>query len=160
MKKVVFLSCFVSALFIMSCKKDSDDNGGPSEKMKLITSAAWKYDIAKIDITGDEVGDQDLPPGLLEDCDKDNTLTFNTDSTGVVNNGATKCDAADPQSVDFTWEFKDNETVISIPENVFGDLSGDAKIKTLTASKLTLVKEVQITTPITATVNVVIDLKH
>jgi hypothetical protein len=161
MKKVIFLSSVAMALFTIGCSKDNDDDdNGPSERMQLITSAAWKYDNAQIDINGDENGDQALPPGLLEDCDKDNIITFNSDSTGTIDEGPTKCDVSNPQTVPITWEFKDNEKVINIPENIFGSFSGDAKIKTLTATKLTLVKQVQITDPIPATVNVILDLKH
>ena len=160
MKKVIFLSSVAMALFTIGCSKDNDGNDGPSERMQLMTSAAWKYDNAEVDITGDENGDQPLPPGILEDCDKDNVITLNSDSTGTIDEGGTKCDVGLPQTVNITWQFKNNETVINIPENIFGNISGDAKIKTLTATKLTLVKQVQITDPIPATVNVILDLKH
>jgi hypothetical protein len=161
MKKLLIVSAIATGSFLGGCSKNDNDGGnGPSEKTQLITSAAWKYDDAKVDITGDEVGDTGLPPGILQDCDKDNVITLKLDSTGTIDEGNTKCDAGDPQSVDITWEFKNNETVINIPQNIFGNLSGDAKIKTLTATKLTLVKQVQITDPAPATVNVILDLKH
>lgn len=160
MKKVIFLSSVAMALFTIGCSKDNDDDNGPSERMQLITSASWKYDNAQIDYDKDGTGDSDLPAGILEDCDKDNIITLRTDSTGTIDEGTTKCDVGDPQTVDITWEFKENETVINIPQNIFGDLSGDAKIKTLTSTKLTLIKEVHVDQPVSADVNVILDLKH
>jgi hypothetical protein len=161
MKKVFFLASVTIALFIIGCKKDSsDDDGGSSQKMQLITSAAWIYDTAAVDLTGDEEPDQPLPSGTLKDCDRDNIITLNDDGTGTVDEGATKCDAGDPQSTDISWSFKNNETVINIPDTLYGNISGDAKIKELTATRLTLVKQIQITDPITMLVNVVVQLKH
>lgn len=157
MKKVISLSCLAIAL-LTACKKDNSEDTG--NRMDLITSASWKYDNAQVDVTGDEEGDQPLPPGTLEDCDKDNIITFYDDNTGTIDEGPTKCDGGDPQQVDFEWEFKNNNTVINIPQTIFGNISGDAKIKILNATKLRLVKQVQITNPIPATVNLVIDLKH
>ena len=159
MKKVVFLSFVAMALFTIGCSKDKG-NDGASERMTLITSAAWKYDNAQIDYDKNGTPDMGLPPGLLEDCDKDNIITFNNDGTGTIDEGSTKCDMGNPQSVGITWEFKDDAKVINIPENIFGNFSGDAQIKTLTATKLTLVKSIHVDDPIPADVNVILDLKH
>jgi hypothetical protein len=160
MKKVIFLSSVAMALFTIGCSKDNDGKDGTSERMQLITSAAWKYDNAKIDYDKNGTPDMDLPPGLLEDCDKDNIITFKSDGTGTIDEGATKCDVGNPQSVNITWEFKDDAKVINIPQNIFGNISGDAQIKTLTAAKLTLVKEVHVDDPVPADVHVILDLKH
>jgi hypothetical protein len=160
MKKVVFLSSVAMALFTIGCSKDNDGNDGASERMQLITSAAWKYDNAQIDYDKNGTGDMALPAGLLEDCDKDNIITFKSDGTGTIDEGATKCDVGNPQSVNITWEFKDDAKVINIPQNIFGNISGDAQIKTLTSTKLTLVKAVHVDDPIPADVNVILDLKH
>lgn len=161
MKKVIFLPLLAMALFTVGCSKDNDDDdNGQSERMQLITSAAWKYDNAGIDLTGDEVGDFPVPESLLGDCDKDNVITLKADSTGTIDEGLTKCDPDDPQTVNITWEFKNNETVINVPQNIFGGVSGEVKIKTLTATKLTLVKVVPISDPTPGTATVVLDLKH
>ena len=158
MKRRVFVSCLCAALLIAAgCKKD--DSSGEN-KLQLITSAAWKYDTAAIDFNRDGTAETPLPPGFLAACDLDNTVTLNADSTGMVDEGATKCDAGDPQTVAISWSFKNGETVINIPDTIYGSISGDAQIKTLTATKLTLIKEVTIDDPFPATVNVIVDLKH
>jgi hypothetical protein len=138
-----------------SCKKDKDD----ASRTELITSAAWKYDKAMVDSDSDGDGDIDVPAGTVDECEADNTLTFKTDGTGVINEGATKCDSGDPQTVNFTWTFTNNETTINIPVGVFPGFSGDVKILSLTSTKLQLQKVV--TVPgIPLPVNLIVDLKH
>jgi hypothetical protein len=150
------LSLLLIGIVVFSCKKSSDK--GPS-KTELITSATWKYDTIAIDADKNGTPDTQVPPGYLEQCELDNTLTLKADSTGVLDEGPTKCSSTDPQTTPIHWSFKENETVLSSPDPIFGGFSGDAKINTLTSTKLEVVKEVTITGfPIS--VNVVLDLKH
>lgn len=161
MKKLLSPSAALIALYLISCSKGSDDNdNGNDPKMDLITSAAWKYDTAGIDLNNDANIDQPLPAGMVDDCERDNLITFKNDNTGTVDEGGSKCDISDPQSTALTWQFKNNGTVLNIPDTLYGKFTGDADIKELTATKLKLRKAVQITDPITTTVNVVIELKH
>ena len=139
-----------------ACGKD-DPPAGPT-KTELITKAAWKYDTGGVDANKDGFVDTNLPPGYVQACNTDNTLTFNTNNTGVADEGASKCDPADPQTRDFTWTFVNNETHINFPTLVFNGLTGDVTIKTLTDTKLELLKEVNIGAP--STVNVIISFKH
>lgn len=161
MKKLISLSFCAITLIIIGCSKDGDDdNGGNSQKMELITSAAWKYDTAVVEIFGSA---QPLPPGLLQDCDRDNLITLKDDGTGTVDEGGSKCDVADPQSFNITWQFKENESVINIPDTLYGSISGDAEIEELTASKLRLRKPVEVENPLgagTIIVDAIISLKH
>lgn len=162
MKKLISLSFYVIALFVISCSKDGDDDGGggDSEKMQFITTGTWKYDTAVVRILGSL---QPLPPGILASCDKDNIITFKNDGTGTVDEGPTKCESGDPQTTSLTWEFKSNETVLNIPDTLYGRISGDAKIEELTATKFKLSKPIKIKNPIGAdsiTVDAIIDLKH
>ena len=143
------------ALYLISCKKDGDDDGGKT-RLQLITSAAWKFDNAYFDQNKDNQPDFELPDGTLEDCDTDNIVTLNADGTGIVDEGATKCDGADPQTYNITWEFKVGEKTINIPGAGIGALSGDAEIVELTGTKLRLSKA--ITDPLPG--NVIVDLKH
>lgn len=124
--------------------------------MELITSSSWKFDNAYFDQNQDDDPDIPLPPGTFEDCDIDNVVTLKTDGTGIVDEGATKCDDGDPQTYNITWEFKDGEKTINIPGAGIGALTGDAEILELTSNKLRLSKA--ITDPLPG--NVIIDLKH
>jgi hypothetical protein len=157
--KTYALVFFLIGIVSFSCQKDDDnDDDDNKSRTELITSATWKYDNMMVDTDKDGDADSPVPSGYLESCETDNTLTLHTGGHGVLEEGSTKCDPSDPQSTDFTWELKDNETVLSTSSPIFGSFSGDAKITVLTSSKLQLQKE--ITVPVLGSVNVILDLKH
>ena len=98
-------------------------------------------------------------PGGFQTCELDNTINFSSDSTGVFDEGATKCSVTDPQNTPFTWYFKDGEKTVHIDGNLQGELAGDAKILSLTNTTLVITKEVTVTDPIAFTSNLIIALK-
>jgi len=80
---------------LLSCNKDS----GPSTA-ELIIKAPWKFSKAM-------AGSVDVS-ALIQSCVKDNLVTFKggtSTNTGNLNEGATKCNASDPQQIDFTWTY-------------------------------------------------------
>ena len=139
------------------CSKDEDNNGEPTQK-QLLTTVPWKYDNAGIDANGDGTIDTALPDGTIEDCDKDNTYTFQPEGTGTMDEGPTKCDPASPQSIPFQYSLNGNATVINFPDTLISGISGDVAIKKLTATQLVLSKSDEIGLPISVTV--VVELKH
>jgi len=154
MPKQIFNLLMICALLFSDCKKSSSGQSAT----QLLTSAAWKYDTGGLDIDKNGSVDTPFPPGFIKSCETDNTLTFKSDGTGTVDEGATKCNSTDPQTSPFTWSFKNNNTIINFPDTLFGTLGGDVKVNSLTSSKLELQKEVNITS--TTTANVILDLKH
>lgn len=160
MKKVFSLVTLLIGLYLISCSKDSDDSDDNDAQMDLITSAAWKYDTAGIDLNNNGSIDQPIPDGMLDDCEKDNIITFNDNGTGTVDEGGSKCDAGDPNSTPLTWEFKNNATVLVIPDTLYGKFTGEAQILELSATKLKLKKLVHIDDPISMDINAIIELKH
>ena len=154
MQKHIFFLIMGLGLLFTDCKKSSSSQSG----MQLITSAPWKYDTGGLDIDKNGSVDTPFPPGFIKACETDNVITFKSNGTGIVDEGATKCNSTDPQTSSFTWSFKNNETVINFPDTLFGTIGGDVKINTLTSTKLELQKEVNVTSSQTA--NVIIDLKH
>jgi hypothetical protein len=158
MKKYA-LSALAIGFIIYGCKKDDDDKDVTKERVQFITSATWKYDTVGIDTNKDGKPDQPLTGISLEKCDTDNTITFKSDSTGLLSEGATKCNASDPQNTPFTWYFKEKGTVLYTPDQIFGNgITGDFKVGEITTSRLRVIKD--ITYPLFGTYTIVLDLKH
>lgn len=152
--KFPIASALLLSLSLLSCSKKG--SSGPT-KTELLTSSTWKFDRVGLDLDKNGSIDADLPPGYVLACDTDNSITFKSDFTGTGDEGATKCDPADPQTEAFTWSFQSNETVINFPSVLIAGISGDVRIKQLTATDLDLLKDVVVSG---TTVTVVIELKH
>ncbi len=152
--KYPFAALLLLCLSLLSCSKK--DSPGPT-KIELLTSATWKFDLTGLDLDKNGTIDADLPPGYVQSCDTDNSITFKSDFTGSGDEGATKCDPADPQTDTFTWSFQSNETVINFPSVLIAGITGDFRIKQLTATDFDLLKDVIVSG---TTVTVVIELKH
>lgn len=90
-----------------SCKKNSDQKS----KTELLTQKDWvmsKYELK----SGGSVWIDETQ--YWQDFSKDDHFVFRTNNTVEQNEGATKCDASDPQIVDTgSWAFSDNETKIT-----------------------------------------------
>lgn len=158
----IFSSLLCSLVFVqlLSCSKKSDPDPVQPSKTDHISASAWKYENAGID--NDRNGTIDLPistlaPGAIQTCRIDNVLTFRADKSGTADEGAAKCNVGDPQTTPFNWSFVDNETNLTISNNVFALLNGKSKIVTLNETNLTLSRD----TVIAATnLSLVVTLKH
>jgi hypothetical protein len=158
MKAFSFLTFFGSLLLLGSCQKD-DGGAAPKTKTELISSTSWKYNDAKIDTDNNGTGDLALPAGFVEACQTDNTIVFANSGSGTVDEGGTKCDQADPQTIPFTWNFGTNETVINFSSAVFVGVGGDFKIISLTETELVLSKVLTIP-GIPLPLTVIVSFKH
>lgn len=127
--KTQFLSLFTLAVIALfpSCQKDDNDTSGKT-KTELITESNWKF--SKATSSGFNIS------GFLDDCQKDNILRFQASSSGTVDEGATKCDPGDPQTVSFTWNFSGDESAIHISTALFEGGSNDFTLESLTESEL------------------------
>jgi len=99
--KPIKLSLAIVLLFSLlfaNCKKSSSDK--TKTKTELITQTSWKFDNAKV--SGVDVS------SFLQTCETDNILSFSSNGTGVVDEGATKCNSGDPQTNPFNWSFTTN----------------------------------------------------
>jgi hypothetical protein len=155
--KGILSICVFAALVYFAMNGCSKKSSPAETKTQLITASAWQYDTAGIDLNGDGTIDEALPDTVIPVCVKDNTLTFTSDSTGVENEGAVKCDSASPQTSNFTWSFNAAQTQINFPDSVFGSFGGTVNITSLTTTQLHLEKAV---TESGFTVNIAIYLKH
>ncbi|MEO5563433.1 MAG: lipocalin family protein [Chitinophagaceae bacterium] len=121
----------VSSVLLGGCKKekDNDDTTPPAKtKTELISTGTWKFSTATIG--GGNAA------GFLQPCQKDNTLTFAAAGTGTVDEGGTKCNAGDPQSSPYTWNFASSETVLHVSAVFFTGGSNDYNVVEISATKL------------------------
>lgn len=154
-------SLMLLSVAFLSCQKESGSaSNSSSENMNYITTSAWVHESSGVDVDKNGTIDLPLTSAGVKDCQLDNTLTFKKDGTAVADEGATKCNATDPQNSNFNWNFADNEKSLEIKNNVFAALNGKLKIKTLTSTNLTLTKDTTVTSPTTLDVTVIVNLKH
>ena len=152
--KIVLL---LAGFAFVSCNKGEDSKSGPT-KTDLITKAAWKFEHAALDMNKDGQIDTDLPAGYVKACEKDNTLLFKKDGSGVADEGPSKCDQGDPQSTNFNWSFENGEQNLVFQQSIFTTIDGNVKILTLNDTRLELMKEVAIAPG--QNVNVIVRFKH
>jgi hypothetical protein len=161
MKKYVFALLSIGFIFY-ACSKDDDKKSDDSNaKVTLITSATWKYDTVGLDTDKDGKPDQPIPAfvGAVQPCDKDNTITFKSDSTGVLNAGTLKCNSNEPQTTNFKWWFKDNGATLYSPDPLFGSsFTGSFKVGELSTTRLRVLKDTTLSPY--GTFTLVLDLKH
>jgi hypothetical protein len=142
-----FLAClFLISVLMVSCSKKTNSSQGSNMNMTLLTSAAWTYDTAGIgdDSSGTIV--TGLPPGILQQCQKEDTLYFYNNGTGAENSGPLKCDSTSPESTPFTWSFNNSETAITSSDSLFAGFGGSITITSLTSTQLHLLKVVTVQT--------------
>jgi hypothetical protein len=133
---IVFASAALS-----SCSKKSDP---VASKASLITTSTWKYSDAGIDQDANGTIDSQFPAGSLQACQTDFIITFKSDKTGIMDEGAAKCVATDPQTTPFTWDFANNETELTISANILAGFGGKTKIVELSATRLVLATTVNV----------------
>jgi hypothetical protein len=128
-KHFVLLLALPALFFLSSCEKEKDADP-PKTKTELISTGTWRYSSAT-------VGGINADP-LLQACQKDNTLLFVATGTGTVDEGATKCNSGDPQTIPFTWSFANAEAELNVSATLFTGGSTVFNIITLSESQLVL----------------------
>lgn len=124
--KVLAIAALV-AVGAVSCKKDNDEpkpapTPQPTKTQLMAQSKGWKMISMKTN------GTEMFP--ILDACDKDDVMTFNTNSSYVRNMGAIKCEQGEPQTENGSWRFISSETKIILDEE------DTAAVMTLTADTL------------------------
>lgn len=107
------LILYISFSFMFLRCSDGETPTTPADLLLgnwAITADTWSpaYDI---DGTGQPITDA---YALMEACEKDNIFIFKASNVGELNEGNTKCDATDPQSIPFTYLLKTNNTQLNI----------------------------------------------
>ena len=111
MKKVFLFTAIWIGLFSIGCNKDDDDTA--ASKKDLLIAGSWKLTAVVSDDDGDGTYETNDFIHFL-DCYTDNYYTFKTNGELEMNEGATKCDPADPQTDTANWQLTNNETTLVI----------------------------------------------
>ncbi|MDP1726463.1 MAG: hypothetical protein Q8M15_06735 [Bacteroidota bacterium] len=115
MKKSTLVITLLALFAISSCSKKDDSSTTPTKtKAEYLTSGTWNIKAASIN-PGLDMGGITITDlyAVMQSCDKDNTRKFNTNGTGKDDEGATKCNASEPQTTDFTWVFDSSQTKLT-----------------------------------------------
>lgn len=129
-KQTITLSFFALVFFLItSCGKDKDFTPTKT-KTELICSGTWKFDKA----TASGVGDISSQPALA--CYVDNTMTFSSNLTGTISEGANVCTT--PAPANFTWSFLSSETILRLSFTLFTGGSPDFTIVSLSETSMVL----------------------
>jgi len=136
MKKLLLsisLTLLIGSVVFVACSKD--DNGNTKTKSELMAQSTWKFKAATAN--GTDISNQNPP---FQACNKDNILTFvttaNAAGTGVMDEGATKCNAGDPQTVPFTWSLLNSETTLHLSTTLYGSTTNDFTLESVSETEL------------------------
>ncbi len=139
MKKLAYLALSGTTLLLAltACNdKDSDPTPAAATRTSLLTGHNWKVSSATITATGTTIS-QNI---FNKPCELDDFYTFRTDKTVIDDEGATKCDQADPQQETGAWAFSTDEQKLTLTaggQSLFV-VAPDADIKELSATTLHL----------------------
>lgn len=119
--KTLAIACVILGTAISSCKKEPTEVAGPPSltpnatqtKTELLTDKTWKVTARTINPAIDYNGVMTTDfYAIMTACQKDNTLTYNTNGTCAWDEGATLCTPTDLQTKYGTWSFYLSETKI------------------------------------------------
>jgi hypothetical protein len=123
MKKFNLQFFFLALAFVTlfsACNKDDDET--PISKEDLLTNKKWRTTAFTIDPA--IFGISDLY-AQYEDCDKDDFMEFKKGGQLVRDEGASRCDSSDPQTLTGTWIFNGDQTKITVNDPNLGTYTAD-----------------------------------
>ncbi|HUR66817.1 MAG TPA: lipocalin family protein [Chitinophagaceae bacterium] len=139
-KYLLFLPAILFALsFTFTACDKNDTPSNQKSKEELIAQGSWKFKSAS---------NNGVPYTAFATCQADNILDFNINGTGVKDEGSTKCNAGDPQSVPYTWTLANNKTEIQLSSSLFTDTGTTLTIVSVTETQLIVSVGVATTGPI------------
>lgn len=131
MKKITLSLLIALSVILYSCKDETDDQPQPNTSNFSLTGTTWVVTAATvdppIDFFGVEISDLYAE---YDDCDKDDLTIFDSDSTYTSDEGATKCDPDDPQTIGTgTWSISADKKTLTMDDEVF-------TIQSMTSAKM------------------------
>ncbi len=111
--KTLFFGSLI-CLAIAACQK----NGTSQSDEAILTTGKWQVSDATVTIPGTaliiDVYDS------IPSCIRDNFYAFAADSTVTIDEGATKCNSASPQTVTGNWKLLNNNTQLQTIDPISG----------------------------------------
>ncbi len=114
---ILFIALAFVTLF-SSCDNDKDEVAVSKED--LLTGKRWKTTAFTIDPA--LFGFTDLY-AQFEDCDKDDYMEFKKGGQLIKDEGSTRCDSNDPQTILGTWVFNGDQDKITVSDPDLGTYS-------------------------------------
>ncbi len=127
--KILTLLLISIVVVISSCRKDEELEKTSKD---FLTAGNWQITALKIEPGIEYMGIvlTDIYSFAIKDCSKDDLITFNSDGTITEDEGPTKCNPEDPQTVtENTWTLSEDGK--SISATFFGMDSGSADVLVL-----------------------------
>jgi hypothetical protein len=114
------------------CKKDK---ATAKTKTQLLTQASWKFSTATASGT-------DITNNAAITCIKDDAITFSSNNTGTITEGAIVCNPT--TAGNFTWSLVSGETQLQMSSGIYPGGNGLFTITALTETSLTITQNVVI----------------
>jgi hypothetical protein len=149
------LPAFLFMIVFSACSKDDD----PPTTAELLASGTWKFDEGGVDNDQNGTVDLIISVGLLDSCIADNTITFSATGTGVIDEGAKKCDPSANQTTNFNYSLSNNDTQITLSGADLLGLGGSFEITEVSSTRLGLSKDTSLA-PFPVPVSLIVYLKH
>lgn len=132
MKSLLLLSSLALTGMFASCSDDKKEDPTPTKTdSELLMAKTWTQ-TAETETMGTAAPIDTYTNGY-EACEKDNTLKFLAGNILTFDQGATKCDPDDAQSISGNWALTDKTLTM-----VVFSFGGQATIQELTDSKMVL----------------------
>lgn len=111
--------CLLAIVAMASCNKDEQESLSPKTPEELLTRQEWFILTAGFDDNGNGIVDQ--TENTVQDCQKDNTITYNLNGTGISRDNQLICGG--PPTTTFTWRLLNNNTELEVSSQLMKILS-------------------------------------
>lgn len=125
--KALLLLFAVASIGMTACKDDEKSN-----EDKLTASSCWKQTKSETFDPTTNTWEADV----IDDCDKDDCMTFKADKTAIFDEGATKCDPTDDQTITGSWSLSADGKILTLTDPSSGPVA--FTVVELTDNKLVL----------------------
>ncbi|RAK63994.1 lipocalin family protein [Hymenobacter edaphi] len=135
MKRISLLAAVAVACVFTACKKDEEK---PKSTSELLMAKSWKI-TAYTEQVGSAAATDEY--ASADACLKDNIYKFEASNKFTTDEGTTKCDPTDPQSVSGNWALTNSDktlTAVAVDQATFTSFELTGSIDEISASKFVL----------------------